>query len=509
LTHPELRIGTPRHAFPFSRGLVVESLVNAGASGNVAAAAARRVEQQLRLARRSLVTPGELQALMVEVARDLAGAEVAGAAETQTPAFVDILVSARKGDLPFSRGVLARTLEDTGLTGREAYAAASAVDLELRREGVRRLSAEEIDNRTEGVLAEQYGEHLRRTYRYLRQNRGKLGVLSKESNVPTPFSKGILVQSMLAAGVTPDVARKVARVTQRDLRGNEDRVVMRAAIREKVEALLRDEVGPDVSARYRLLRVIRRPPRPVIVLLGGVSGTGKSFLAAEIAYRLGIARVVSTDSIREVMRAMVSPALLPTLHASTFSAWEALLPPGVPRPARPSREALLAGFRDQVQQVNVGLGAVVARSVQEGSSLVLEGVHLVPGYLRADAFAGALVIPMLVTLPDPEEHRRHFQSRDLETAASRPLHRYMQYFGEIRAMQDELEALARQEDVPLLDGLTLDESADQAVDVVLRRVMVALTPQERAELLGTDGTEPDADSASELSLDARDTAGGR
>ncbi|MDV6373793.1 2-phosphoglycerate kinase [Deinococcus arenicola] len=492
MTQPELRIGTPRHAFPFSRGLVVESLVNAGAPGDVAAAAARRVEQNLRLSRRNPVTPGELQALMVEVAGDLAGEDVAQAAGTQTPAFVDILVTAKKGDLPFSRGVLARTLEDAGLTGREAYTTASAVDVELRQQGVRRLSAEDIDNRTERALAGRYGEHLRLTYRYLRRNRGKLGVLSSRSNVPTPFSKGILVQSMLAAGVAPDVARKVARVTQRDLRGSDDRVATRTAIRAKVEALLRDEVGPEVSARYRLLRVIRRPPRPVIVLLGGVSGTGKSFLAAEIAYRLGIARVVSTDSIREVMRAMVSPALLPTLHASTFNAWEALLPPGTPRPETPSKRVLLAGFRDQVQQVNVGLGAVVTRSVQEGSSLVLEGVHLVPGYLRADAFAGALVIPMLVTLPDPEEHRRHFQSRDVETAASRPLHRYMRYFAEIRAMQDELEELARQEDVPLLDGLTLDESADQAVDVVLRRVMVALTPQERAELLGDPG---DADGA--------------
>ena len=62
----------------------------------------------------------------------------------------------------------------------------------------------------------------------------------------------------------------------------------------------------------------------------------------------------------------------------------------------------------------------------------------------------------------------------------------MKYFEEIRIMQDALELLAAQEDVPLLDGLTLDESADQAVDVVLRRVMVALTPQERAELLGED-----------------------
>ncbi|PNY80571.1 ATP cone domain-containing protein [Deinococcus koreensis] len=488
MTQPELRIGTPRHAFPFSRGLVVESLVNAGATASGAAAAGRRVEQQLRLARRTLVSPAELQALLVEIARDVSGPEVAEAAARQIPAFVDILVTAKKGHLPFSRGVLARTLEDTGLTGREAYATASAVDVQLRQSGVRTLSAEDIDALTEQVLSESYGEHLRLTYRYLRQNRGKLGVLSGEG-VPAPFSKGILVQSMLAAGVAPDVARKVARITQRELRGTEDRVVTSSAIREKVETLLRDEVGPDISARYRLLRVIRRPPRPVIVLLGGVSGTGKSFLAAEIAYRLGIARVVSTDSIREVMRAMVSPALLPTLHASTFNAWEALLPPGTRRPEQAGREALLAGFRDQVQQVSVGLNAVVQRSVQEGSSLVLEGVHLVPGYLRAEAFAGALVIPMLVSLPDEQEHRRHFQSRDEETAASRPMHRYMGYFREIRMMQEELENLARQQDVPLLDGLTLDESADQAVDVVLRRVMIALTAQERAALLGEELTD--------------------
>ena len=54
-------------------------------------------------------------------------------------------------------------------------------------------------------------------------------------------------------------------------------------------------------------------------------------------------------------------------------------------------------------------------------------------------------------------------------------------------MQNYLEELAAREDVPLLDGLTLDESADQAVDVVLRRVMAALTPQERAALLGEEG----------------------
>jgi 2-phosphoglycerate kinase len=210
------------------------------------------------------------------------------------------------------------------------------------------------------------------------------------------------------------------------------------------------------------------------VLIGGVSGTGKSFLASEIAYRLGIPRIVSTDSVREVMRAMVSPALLPTLHASTFSAWEALLEPGEPRPEHPAEEQLVAGFREQVAQVSVGLGAIIRRSVEEGASVVLEGVHVAPGYLMSEKFAHAFVVPMLVTVPDEDEHRRHFEVRDHQTEQHRPLGRYLSYFREIRVLHDYLVDLGRRTNVPTLHALSLDEAADKAVEIITQRILAEL-----------------------------------
>ncbi|WP_407569820.1 ATP cone domain-containing protein [Deinococcus altitudinis] len=477
-----LYIGTREQHWPFSRGLVVESLLNAGASSSAATAVSRSVESRLRSRQEAYTTPAQLKALMVEVSRLTVAPEITAEAERQVAAFQDIVVRTQKRELPFSRGVLARSLEDLGLTPRDAYSVASQVDLWLRRGGIVRLSSDEIDDLTERILGEQHGNQMRLTYRFLRHNRGRLGVITSETTLPTPFSKGILVQSLLAAGVAPDYARKVARSTQRQLRGADDRVVSRTQIREKVEELLRGEVGPEVAARYRLLRVIRKPPRPLVVLLGGVSGTGKSLLASEIAYRLGISRIVSTDSIREVMRAVVSPELVPTLHASTFNAWEALIPLEQSRPEHPSERQLLEGFREQVQQVSVGLGAVVRRSLEEGVSMVLEGVHLVPGYLPAGNFTGAIVVPILITLPSDDQHRGHFESRALES--QRPRGRYMQYFEEIRTMQGYLERLAAQQGVPLLDGLSLDDSADQAVGLVLQRVLTELSPEERADLLG-------------------------
>jgi 2-phosphoglycerate kinase len=43
----------------------------------------------------------------------------------------------------------------------------------------------------------------------------------------------------------------------------------------------------------------------VIILLAGTSGTGKSTLASLVGARFGIQTVLSTDSIRHVMRNFV------------------------------------------------------------------------------------------------------------------------------------------------------------------------------------------------------------
>ena len=137
---------------------MTESALNAGASPEVAAAVARRVEAQLRAGRRSSISTAQLKALLVEVARDIGGPVLGTSTQQQTAAFEDILVSAKKGELPFSRGVLARSLEDTGLSPREAYAVASQIDLRMRQQGVRVLSVEEIDDLTERTLQDLYGE---------------------------------------------------------------------------------------------------------------------------------------------------------------------------------------------------------------------------------------------------------------------------------------------------------------------------------------------------------------
>jgi len=62
----------------------------------------------------------------------------------------------------------------------------------------------------------------------------------------------------------------------------------------------------------------------VTVLLCGTSGCGKSTLASLLAHRLGVTTVVSTDSVRHMMRGFVSEEENPLLWASTYNAGEFL-----------------------------------------------------------------------------------------------------------------------------------------------------------------------------------------
>jgi 2-phosphoglycerate kinase len=53
-------------------------------------------------------------------------------------------------------------------------------------------------------------------------------------------------------------------------------------------------------------------------MLGGASGTGKSSISSSLASHLGLPEVLSTDSIRHILRNFIDKKEYPFLFVSTY-----------------------------------------------------------------------------------------------------------------------------------------------------------------------------------------------
>jgi 2-phosphoglycerate kinase len=462
----EVFVRLRRGHWPFSKGLLVEALLPLGVPLEAAQAVAHTVEERLKGEGLTEATPRTLRrVLLAEVAQAL-GPEVAEKLSRQTLPFEEILVVEGKRKRPFSKGLLARSLEEVGLSLKEAHELAKKVERRLREEGIKQLPAHRLEEVVAQELGRAKGKAAKRRYLQRRAFAGELFVEEESGEPQMPFSKGILAQSLMGIGLSPEQAYRLARELEAQLRQEGKGVVRRTELRERVHQALLKEAGEEMARRYLFLRHLRRSARPVHILIGGVTGVGKSVLASALAYRLGITHIVPSDAVREVFRATLSKDLLPTLHCSTFEAWKALLPEGHMR-EESHEERVMRGFLDQVMRVAVGLRAIQERSALEGTSIVLEGVHVVPRYLDHPYRERVLTVPMLVVLQDEKLHRDRFLLRDRETGHARPQDKYLAHFPEIRLIQEHLLRWAQEEGIPIIPGEDLDEAVEKALEVLV------------------------------------------
>jgi 2-phosphoglycerate kinase len=209
---------------------------------------------------------------------------------------------------------------------------------------------------------------------------------------------------------------------------------------------------------------------PLLLLVGGATGTGKSTVTVEVAHRLGITRVSSTDTVRQTMRAFFSAEFMPSIHYSSFEAG-----PAVAVPDDEATDPNLLGFLDQTRNVLVGVRAVLDRAVEEGYSLAVEGVHLVPGLVERPREA-AVVCECLLAIPDETEHARHFWVRDRSSEGIRPVGKYLDALADIRRIQDYLVDRAVKAGVPVIENVRREETVREVVGLVLRAVEEARAP---------------------------------
>lgn len=364
-----------------------------------------------------------------------------------------------EGKRPFLRGMLTHSLLKHGLTFKEAFAVANITRESLMNTASAsgkdlELSTDELRDLVLNLVGDKYGEKRRRQ---LESRAPDVDPMIGQPEGPVPFSRGLLSQKLVGTGLDPHAAYEVAHEVWSKLRARPGAFIDEAELRRLERATLVSRHGEAFGQRYDTIDLLARTRRPIIILIGGATGCGKSTLAMEIAYRLGIRKVASTDMIREIMRKLLSPDILPSLHASSY---RVMLP-------HPQADPAIAGFLEQCSRVEVGISASIRRAVLENFHLIVEGVHVVRPEVFAQEFEGkAIIVPIMLATMDRSVLESRFMRRSKEIASERHAKRYLTALDDIMRIQEYILDRADQQDIPIIQNISFDDAANELLGTV-------------------------------------------
>ncbi|CAN8255038.1 unnamed protein product [Cochlearia groenlandica] len=249
-------------------------------------------------------------------------------------------------------------------------------------------------------------------------------------------------------------------------------------------------VGRDQRADLILACRIRERKESVTVLLCGTSGCGKSTLSALLGSRLGITTVVSTDSIRHMMRSFADEKQNPLLWASTYHAGEYLDHVAVaeskakkrakklkgsqgvnsnnqktdagsnssPSERLSDKQMAIEGYKAQSEMVIDSLDRLITTWEERKESVVVEGVHLSLNFVMGLMKKHPSIVPFMIYIANVEKHLERFAVRAKYMTLDPAKNKYVKYIRNIRTIQDYLCKRADKHLVPKINNTNVDKS---------------------------------------------------
>ena len=369
--------------------------------------------------------------------------------------------------IPFLRGILIRSLQDTGLEFDEASQIASEIRNELADTAL--ISTVELNRMVHDRLKSLGKESV--VYRYENRNNPLTVQVEQQCGRVNPFSRLTFRNSLETIGLKSRESDDVVQMVQEHLTNKSIKSIKSRSLAMLIYRYLRksSKLGPAVAHRWLVWHDFINSGRELIFLIGGTAGCGKSSTANTLANRLEIVRTQSTDMLREVMRTMIPEQLMPVLHQSSFTAWKGL-PGRQDIKGEVSETLLVQGYRSQADLLSLAIEAVVDRAKREHVSLILEGVHIHPAFMeKLEAETDAVVIPVMLGLLK----RKHLQHRIKARSTNVPdrgAEHYLQYFDEIWRLQTYLLSEADRANI----HIAVNESRDKVFSEIMRFTIATL-----------------------------------
>ena len=363
---------------------------------------------------------------------------------------------------PFLRGILTRSLTDAGLPFQKAYQLSTGIRQQissksnLSTQDLRRLVLNELHKLKEQEVIDAYESKTPASRIMVRRRNGEV----------SPFSHIEHRRSLTSTGLPADKAGFITQSLYQQLADSQQTEVDSNYIGRLTYEELRRQFDKEAARRYLVWIDYKRSTRPLILLLGGTTGCGKSTIATEVAHRLGIIRTQSTDMLREVMRMLIPKRLLPALHTSSFNAWRKM--PSFKEVREVTEELMINGYLHQSELVSVPCEAVVQRALSERVSLIVEGVHVNPALIdRFRKTEGAVIVPIMLAVLKQDRLKLQLTGRGVTSPERDAQSKYLSNFDCIWVLQSYLLSEADSSAMHIVENDDKERTTDRVMGSII------------------------------------------
>jgi len=379
------------------------------------------------------------------------------------------------GKTPFLKGILVRSLVSIDIPFDDAYDVSQSVRDELKNNA--EISRIELQEMVSSALAKRFGKQAQMAY--IARHRPKSDIIVHTSTRSTAFSVGILSHSLEACAINQKHALIGASKVLATVRKTGHKEIDHKSLRKLIYRCLRDHCSEKAANKYLAWRRFHNSDTPLIIMIGGATGTGKSTIAAELAYRLDIARTQSTDMMREVIRSYLAQQVTPTLQYSSYEAWRGL--PQYSYTTQPDdKNKIITGFLAQLSAMKPAIKATIDRAVQEHENLVLEGVHLTPSeFDLCDLDKDAVCIQFMLATLDKKSLKQQLTKRKRDHG-KHGSSGHEAFIDDIWKLQTWLLDAADREEINIVPNLNTEDTIHEILEIASQVILQRFPPDLKA-----------------------------
>ncbi len=281
------------------------------------------------------------------------------------------------------------------------------------------------------------------------------------NNYSYKFSKGLLAHSLKSKGVQLDLAYQIIQKVYNSLVEKKLEKISETDLRNHIKRTAFEITGESIDELFDLVETWHDTSLPLIILLSGARGLDKAEIGSRLASRFAIPKIISTPTVVQILKKMITSDLAPELHEKSYVAYKKL------RPIYSiSQDEVLIGYEEHSKYPAEAVEALVKRGINESQSMIIRGEHLLPRFLSDKLINHPSILYITLYLPDEEKHReRYLQKYEDDELIYREKH-----FPAVRKIHNYLIDQANARELTTVEVTDINCAIDDIEEIILCRL---------------------------------------